>query len=94
MSIIIVEFKEENNDKDQHIEMLWSCMRMVRGCQDFPILWKLTTPFIESIGNFFHVKEIDALMNLKFLDTSLDMTSNKPVLVAERRIYPVDLINL
>jgi len=94
MSIVIVEFKEENNDKDQYIEMLWSCMCMVRGSKDYPVLWKLTMPFLNSIAKFCHINEIDKLFESKFLDASIDMTSKNPILVAERKIYPVDLMNL
>lgn len=94
MSIIIVEFKEDENDKDQYIEMLWSCMRLVRNSKDYPVLWKLTLPFLDSIAKFCHINELDELLKLKFLDTSLDMTSKQPVLVAEKRIYPVDFMNL
>ena len=94
MSIVIVEFKNNDDNRDQNIELLWSCMCLVRGFKDYPIMWKLTLPFIESISNFWDIKELDVLLQHKFLDTSLDMTSKKPVLICEKETYPVDLTNL
>jgi hypothetical protein len=94
MSIVIVEFKNNDDNRDQNIELLWSCMCLVRGFKDYPVMWKLTLPFIESISNFWDIKELDVLLQHKFLDTSLDMTSKKPVLICEKETYPVDLTNL
>ena len=94
MSIVVVEFKNNDNNRDQNIEMLWSCMCLVRGFKDQPVMWKLTLPFIQPISNFWNISELDIILQHKFLDTSLDMTSLKPVLICEKEVYPVDLINL
>jgi len=94
MSIVVVEFKNNDDNRDQNIEMLWSCMCLIRSFKDFPVMWKLTLPYLESISNFWNISELDVLLQYKFLDTSLDMTSKKPVLICEKEIYPVDLINL
>jgi hypothetical protein len=94
MGIVVVEFKSNDDNSDQNIELLWSCMRLVRSFKDLPLLWKLDLRFLESIANYCNVKELDDLLQQKFLDTSLDMTSRKSVLICEREIYPVDLMNL
>lgn len=94
MSIVIVEFKNNDNNKDQNIELLWSCMCLVRSFKDFPVLWKLDLCFLESIANYFNIQELETVLQTKFLDTSLDMTSKKSVLICEREIYPVDLMHL
>ena len=94
MSIVIVEFKNNDDNKDQNIELMWSCMCLVRSLKDLPLMWKLTMPYLESISNYWNIKEIDVILQNKFLDTSLDMTSKKPILICEKQIYPVDLTNL
>jgi hypothetical protein len=94
MSIVIVEFKNNDSNRDQNIEMLWSCMCLVRSFKDFPLVWKLNLKFLESIANYCNIKEMDHLLQQKFLDASLDMTSKKSVLICEKETYPVDLVNL
>lgn len=92
MGIVIVNFNGESNN-DKHIEMMWSCMKMVRTFKDYPLIWKVTNPFIESIAKFWDIQEFDKVLELKFLDTSIDVTSKSPVLICEQAIYPIDLTN-
>jgi hypothetical protein len=94
MSIVVVQFKHEDDNGDSYIEQLWAVMRFARNYKDLPVIWKLTDPFLNSISQFWNVSSRDALLQLKFLDTSLDVTSNKPILICEKSIYPVDLNNL
>lgn len=94
MSILIIEFKNDNSDKDENIEKLWSIMCMARNFNDIPCLWKLTDPFLASISKFWNIKSRETLLQLKFLDTSLDVTSNRPILICEKTIYPVELDKL
>lgn len=94
MSIVIVEFKHEDNDKDHYIEQLWSIMCLARTFHDVPTIWKLTDPFLDSISKFWNITCRETLLQHKFLDTSLDITSIKPILVCEKTIYPIDLNNL
>jgi hypothetical protein len=94
MSIVVVEFKQGNGDNDEYIEQLWAIMCFARNFNDNPLVWKLTDPFLNSIGKFWNISSRETLLQLKFLDTSLDVTSLKPILICEKSIYPVDLNNL
>jgi len=57
---------------------------------DVPMLWKLKDPFLQSIEKFWDVIKRENVLQLKFLDTSIDVTSNNPILIYERCSYPVD----
>lgn len=92
MGIVIVNFNGESNN-DKNIEMMWSCMKMVRTFHDSPLIWKVTNPFIESIAKFWNIQEFDKVLELKFLDTSIDVTSRDPVLICEQAVYPIELLN-
>lgn len=54
------------------------------------MLWKLKDPFLQSIEKFWDVTERENVLQLKFLDTSIDVASNNPILICERCSYPVD----
>ena len=94
MSIVVVEFKQGNGDNDEYIEQLWAIMCFARNFHDNPLVWKLTDPFLNSISKFWNITSRETLLQLKFLDTSLDVTSLKHILICEKSIYPVDLNNL
>jgi len=94
MSIVRIEFKYNNSENDENIEKLWAIMCMARNFHDVPCIWKLTDPFLNSISKFWNITSRETLLQLKFLDTSLDVTSSRPILICEKTIYPVDLNNL
>jgi hypothetical protein len=73
---------------------LWNIMCFVKSVHDVPMLWKLKDPFLQSIEKFWNVSEHENVLQLKFLDTSIDATSNNPILICERCSYPVDLSKL
>ena len=54
------------------------------------MLWKLKDPFLQSIEKFWDVIKRENVLQLKFLDTSIDVTSNNPILIYDRYSYPVD----
>jgi hypothetical protein len=94
MSLIFVQFKDSDDNRNEHIEQLWNIMCFVRSVPDVPMLWKLTDPFLQSIEKFWNLSERDNLLQLTFLDTNIDVTSKNPILICERCSYPVDLNKL
>jgi len=91
MSLIHVHYSGGSAPvNDEYISKLWNVMCMVRSMPNNPLLWKLTNPFVDAIAKFYHIDDYNKILCLTFLDASIDITSQKSILICEAGAYPVD----
>ena len=88
----LVLFNNQEPYDEDKINLLWKLYRLVRELNEKPLIWKLTDPFLDAIGQFFHESAHDALVGKTFLDSPVDQTSMDPRLICEQNTYPIFVV--
>lgn len=79
-----------DDDRDERIENLYFTTKLIRACDDFPIVWKLDLEYLDALCFYMHIVSHEELFLHKFLEAAVEATSKHSFCMGNLRSY--DLI--
>lgn len=77
----------EGGDGEQQIRILFLTAQIIRASHECPVLWKLTEEYLDALCLFMRITSHEELMTNKFLEGSIDLTTNHPYCIATLKPY-------
>lgn len=74
---------------DEKIKVLFDTIKLIRAVPDTPLLWKFNLEYMDLLCSYMHICSHESLLEHKFLDANIEVTTLSPYCVCINGLYPL-----
>lgn len=78
-----------HDNLEDKIKVLFTTVHLIRDLRDIPQVWKFNIDYLDVLCEYMHIISHERLLKEKFLDASIDYTTQSPGCVGKLCFYPL-----